>query len=97
MLSPVRDLRYRINFKDYMKKALVLICYYNSIFNISSVTTVPYNARQETEITVKLPDTLRVTLGAKKIARVLCKTVILDTIRYRQMEDNISYETDKNS
>lgn len=75
----------------------MLICYYNDIFNISSVTTVPYNARQETEITVKLLSILRVALAAKKYARVLCKTAVLDTIRYCQTGENISYEADQNS
>jgi len=75
----------------------MLICYYNDIFDISSVTTVLCNAGQEIEITVKLPSILRVTLAAKMYARVLCKTVVLETIRYCQIGENISYKAEQNS
>ena len=74
----------------------MLTCYYNGIFNIGSVTPVPYNARQETEITVKLPSILRVTLASKKYARFLCRMVALDTIRYCQIREKVSYEADQN-
>lgn len=50
-----------------MCEELMLICYYNGIFNINSMIA-QYNARQESEITVKSSSNLMAILAVKKYA-----------------------------